>query len=276
MSLAHPNFSAALNPPSRLALLKESRTVLELVRMTGSLIAPGMRKASHSVPTIVIPGFGGDDRWTWPLRRLLARAGHRPEGWGLGRNLAGVDIRHTQDDLPPAWGLERRADYHGEGSVVMLCQRMVERVRQRHAEIGEPITLIGWSLGGYVAREVARDLPHCVSRVITLGTPVIGGPKYTAAASFFRQRGMDLDWIEREIAKRDRTPITAPITAIVSPSDGVVGPAAAIDRVSPDVRHVEIDTAHIGLIFSPAVWREILKVLKPSTQTVCRLADASN
>jgi len=91
--------------------------------------------------------------------------------------------------------------------VPYLCDHLADRVRERHEAGGEPIALIGWSLGGYLARKAARDLPHIVDRVITFGSPVVGGPKCTAAARLFRRYGMDLDWIEAEIAKRERVPI---------------------------------------------------------------------
>ena len=127
------------------------------------------------------------------LSRYLKKLGHHAEGWGLGLNRAGVEIKHTLADLSPGWAIEPVARYRGEGSVPMLCDRMVARARERHAALGGPLTLIGWSLGGVVAREVARELPDLVEEVITLGTPVLGGPKYTAAAAFFRRRGMDTD-----------------------------------------------------------------------------------
>jgi pimeloyl-ACP methyl ester carboxylesterase len=135
-------------------------------------------------------------------------------------------------------------------------------VRERHRDLGRgPLTLIGWSLGGVVAREVARDLPDLVEDVITLGTPVRGGPKYTRAAALFRQRGMDLDWIERGVERRASRPIRARITAITSPTDAVVGHAATYDAHSPDVRHIDIDASHLGLCFNPTVWKLIADAL---------------
>jgi pimeloyl-ACP methyl ester carboxylesterase len=141
-------------------------------------------------------------------------------------NLAGVDIPHSEDDIPRHWHVERLSHYREEGCVILLCERLLTRVRLRHAELGERLALVGWSLGGYLAREVAREAPECLSCVVTLGSPVVGGPKYTLAASFFRERGMNLDWIEHEVAKRDARPIDVPITAIVSGTDGVVHPPA--------------------------------------------------
>ena len=86
-------------------------------------------------------------------------------------------------------------------------------------------------------------------------------PKYTVAARIFQQLGMNLDWIEREVARREATPIQARITAIVSPSDGIVGYAAAYDHVSPNVRHLEIDASHLGMCFNPSIWQLIVATL---------------
>lgn len=248
--------------PDRRGAWRESRALLDLGRMAVPLLLPaGAARARRPRQIIVLPGFGADDRATWPLRRYLLKLGHHAEGWGLGLNRAGIDIHHTLADLSPGWNTEPIDTYRNEGSVPMLCDRMVARVRERHHALGGPLTLVGWSLGGVVAREVARDLPDLVEEVITLGTPVQGGPKYTRVAEFFRGQGMDLDWIERGVARRESTPIRAPITAITSPSDAVVGHAATRDHHSPDVRHFDVDVAHLGLVFNPLVWKLIAQTL---------------
>jgi len=255
--------TAPLAGPELAHAWRESRALLDAGRMVLPLLLPaGKARAKRVRHIIVMPGFGADDRATWPLRRYLAKLGHHAEGWGLGLNRAGIDIRHTLSDLSPGWAIEPIEHYRDEGSVPMLCDRMAERASRRHRELGgHPLTLIGWSLGGVVAREVARDLPDLVEDVITLGTPVQGGPKYTRAAAFFRGHGMDLDWIERGVARREARPIRARITAIASPTDAVVGHAATFDHHSPHVHHVDVDAAHLGLCFNPAVWREIVRAL---------------
>ena len=252
----------ALRPPRAINLIREGRVTFDLVNMIGPLLrkapADGTLKRRH---IMVMPGFGADDISTWPLRRYLTKLGQTTEGWGLGRNLAGSDISATEADFPKSWNVTPKGDYHGEAGVPLLCEKARAHVLARHRALKAPITLIGWSLGGFVAREVARDLPKIVTQVITLGSPVIGGPKYTSVAGLFRLRRMDLDWIERESAKRESTPITVPITAIVSPTDGVVGFEAALDRVSPGVTHVELDAAHIGLGINPRAWAIIVQAL---------------
>jgi pimeloyl-ACP methyl ester carboxylesterase len=73
---------------------------------------------------------------------------------------------------------------------------------------GTPVTLIGWSLGGVIVREVARDHPDLVRELITLGTPVLGGPKYTRVGALFGKReSIDLDRLEQEIHERNLRPI---------------------------------------------------------------------
>lgn len=125
---------------------------------------------------------------------------------------------------------------------------------ERH---GQSVRLVGWSLGGNLAREVARERPDIVDQVITLGTPAVGGPKYTAVAEQYRRRGYDLDTIEAEVANRERTPIRVPVTAIYSRSDAIVTWQACLDRISPSVEHVEVATTHLGLGLSPEVYRII-------------------
>lgn len=254
----------SLSPPRRSAILWESRTALELARMMVPLLnarrlPPSARAGAH---VMVVPGFGASDRSTAPLRHYLDRRGFHTEGWGLGKNMAGVDLPHELDDLSDGWVFAPKAEYCGEGSVPYLADRLMDRLRERHAEVGQPISLIGWSLGGYLAREAARDLPDIVDRVITMGSPTVGGPKYTAAAGFFRKRGMDLDWIEDGIEKRELRRISQPITAIYSKSDAIVSWEAAIDRYSDRVRHIEVDAPHLGMGFNPTVWSHVVAALE--------------
>ena len=253
-----------LSPPRRGLFLLESRAALDAVRMIRPLVSASLSRTPEPAETlvVVIPGFGSGDRYTLPLRRYLGRMGFQAEGWGLGTNLAGTNLPHTQDDISERWQFEQRDDYQGEAGVPYMIDRAYERVLRRHRETGMKVSLIGWSLGGYVARELARDMPDVVERVVTMGSPVIGGPKYTAVAKVFERNGQDTDWIEEEIARRESTPINQPITAIYSKTDGIVGWQAAIDHHSPNVRHVEIDAAHLGMGFNPQIWSEVLTALQ--------------
>lgn len=248
-----------LAPPPKMAIVKEARVMLEMARMVVPLAGAHLRSTPDEDDrlVIVVPGFGADDRFTAPLRRFLKRRGFKSEGWGMGVNRAGLDLPHSLEDLSDRWPVEAREEYRGEAAVPFLCDRFIDRVRERHEESGRRIVLVGWSLGGYIAREAARDLPREVEQVITLGSPIIGGPKYTATAPFFSGRGMDLDWIERSIRARDERIIEQPVTAIYSKSDAIVSWRAAIDRISRSVRHIEVNGSHLGMTVNPTVWRHI-------------------
>ncbi|MEM6514429.1 MAG: alpha/beta hydrolase [Pseudomonadota bacterium] len=250
---------AALWEPSRAELLRETRVVFEVARILGPLATGRLRKTTTSDghPVVVLPGFGADDRYTGAMRRFLRSHGHNARGWGMGKNLAGLNLPHGLDRLSDAWPVTEREHYNGEASVPYLCDRFSERVDELFEEYGEPLTLVGWSLGGYVAREAARDRPDKVRHVITLGCPIIGGPKYTATARYFRGRGMDLEWIEEVVAQRDERPIQSRVTTIYSKSDGVVAWPATIDRHSPRVNHIETNATHLGMVFNPRIWRHV-------------------
>ncbi len=168
----------------------------------------------------MLPGYGAGDASTVILQSYLRSLGYRADGWRLGRNT---------------------------GNVPAQLPRAAERVAKAARRAGGPVPLIGWSLGGYLAREVARDRPEHVEQVITLGTPVVGGPKYTAVARSYRDRGVPLDAIEAAIEARNRRPIERPVTAIFPRNDRVVAWQACIDHRSPDVEHVEVTTTHVGM-----------------------------
>ncbi len=224
-----------LRAPSPLSLLGEARIVAEWIslRLCVGLLRRSAPRGDQG-PILVAPGFGSDDSWTASLRRFLATLGHDVRGWGLGRN---------------------------HGRISELVPALVEQTACFAEVTGRPVRLIGWSLGGYLVREVARDRPDLVKQVITLGAPVVGGPKYTASAAMYVSKGYDLDEIEARVAERESDPIRAPIDAIYSRSDGVVAWRACIDRRSPDVRHHEVRSSHLGLVASPAVFRLVAELL---------------
>ena len=251
------------SPPSSITLFAELRALRDVSSVPLNLLRGLWRKKANKVygrlPIITLPGFGSDERYMKPLEIHLSSLGYRTEGWGLGLNLAGINMPHALEELSDRWELElyegySPEEYAGEGGVPYLCDRAVDQIRKRSDELGTPVILICWSLGGYVAREVARDLPEEVAHVITLGAPVVGGPKYTSAANVFKKKGFNLDWIESESGKRDRTRIQQPLTIIYSKTDGVVDWRAALDKASPNATHLEVDVPHLGMGFNRHVW----------------------
>jgi len=160
------------------------------------------------------------------LGRYLRKLGHEVHGWGLGRNT---------------------------GRVPELLERLKPRIASLAEDTGAQIIAVGWSLGGYLAREAARDNPERFEQLVTIGSPVIGGPRFTAAANWYEAKGYDLGEIEQLVADRYAAPLQTPVTAIYSRSDGVVAWEACIDHWSPSVRHIEVDCSHLAMGFSPQV-----------------------
>jgi pimeloyl-ACP methyl ester carboxylesterase len=212
--------------PGLLGALKELRLPLDALRWTPQWLAMPRDGAARPRTVLLLPGIGASHRSLAVMLAFLRRLGHDVHDWGLGRNTGRVP--------------ELRA---------AVSDRLATLRRQKRRRV----VLVGWSLGGYIAREVAREHPELVRKVITLGSPVVGGPRYTAVAAWYRARGQDLAQIEQRVASRYRQPLRVPVTAIYSKRDGVVAWQACIDQWSPKVRHVEVDETHVGLVFAPRV-----------------------
>lgn len=177
-------------------------------------------------PVLVLPGMGVGDLSTLTLRRYLRRHGFDARGWRLGRH---------RPEVP------------------RTLLRALPRLEAFAAESGRAVALVGWSLGGLVARELARLRPDLVRRVITLGSPVVGGFKPTAIAGLFRLQGWDLDEVERRLAEAERTPLRVPVTAIWSRRDGIVAWPACVERTTPGAENLEATSCHWGLGLDPDV-----------------------
>ena len=222
--------------PSRLATLLELRAPLDwatiLIRAPQLLSAP----RGDGRPILLLPGYATDEASMRPLGRYLKYLGYNVYDWGLGRNRGNVD------------------HYIGEVGA---------RVRDLYAELdNEPLTLIGWSLGGVIARETARLYEPYVREVITLGTPIIGGPKYTAAAKrFSAYAGLDLDDFEKHVHERNSIGIRQPVTSIYSKLDGIVGWRASVDIYNEQARNIEVYSSHFGIGANGKVWRLIADIL---------------
>lgn len=221
-------------PEARSTLL-ELTAPAEFASLLLSLPGLASQPRGQGETILVFPGFGGGDGSTALLRRYLRFLGYRVDGWGLGTN---------------------------RGNVPQLLAHLISAVRSRHQEDGRPVRLLGWSLGGYLAREVARELPESVDRVVTLGSPVVGGPRYTLTAPIYRLAGVDLDAIDREIRRREQVPLQVPVTAVYSRRDGIVNWEACIDHRSRCVEHVEVDASHIGMGSNPEVLRVVAQRMR--------------
>ena len=229
-------------PPPRALLVAEIRGLLEPLKLVLRAPQLAMGPRGSGQPVMVLPGFGTTDRATWPIRRYLKFLGYDVRGWGLGRN---------------------------HGNVGKLLPEVVDAIEAWAETSGEPLRLVGWSLGGYIGREAARERPELVRQIVTLGSPVVGGPKYTASAPAYRRQGYDVDAIEALVAERNSTPLDVPVVAIYSRNDGVVAWEACIDRVNPLTHHVEVRARHFSMGFSPESLRALADSLASGDRDGC-------
>ena len=222
-------------PPPTWATIGELASPLAAARLVGAVprLASMPRGDDHLV--VDIPGWRAPELSGAPLRRYLRLLGYDARGWGFGTNTG-----------------DPRRD----------VERLSAKVLDLADASGAPASLVGWSLGGVIAREVARRHPDVVRRVITYGTPIAGGAAYTSIArAYGRGAGVDAD-AERVARKLDaRSPIGVPLTVMFSRRDGVVAWQACIDHATPGAEHVEVSSTHIGMGVDPDVWAVVAERL---------------
>lgn len=219
--------------PKRAGLIGEFGTALQPWRLAFKGAALRSAPRGDGRVAVALPGWKAPELSTAPLRGYLRSIGHDARSWGFGINQGDVEAKRDQ---------------------------MVVKVRELADRTERPVNLLGWSLGGVVAREVARSAPESVHRLVIYGSPVVGGPTHTAGVGTY-----DVDEVTRirELqAHLDETdPVTTPTTAIFTRNDSVVDWRACIDRYSTDVTTVEVGSTHVGLGIDPDVWLTIAEAL---------------
>jgi pimeloyl-ACP methyl ester carboxylesterase len=225
-----------LQAPDPQRVFRELRGLVELPRLLLRFPDLVRQPRGSGRPVLILPGYGAGDASTAVLKSYLRLLGYGARGWGLGRNT---------------------------GTVPELLPRVLKRVASLARRTDQKVHLIGWSLGGYIARELARERADLIERIITLGTPIIGGPKYTVVAESFRRRGIDVEAMAAEIERRNQITLRTPVIAIYSRRDAVVAWRACIDPDAANVEHIEVQTTHLGFGFCPDVYRIIAQRLAP-------------
>lgn len=222
-------------PPPRWHTLLEGRVGAEASALMLQLPMLRMMAPRGSGPVMVLPGFMADDSSTWLLRRFLDSLGYEVAAWELGLN---------------------------RGPMLAYLPVLLERLEGWRRKRGERPSLVGWSRGGTLSREIARERPELIRSVVTLGSPVKGGPASTSIGRLVAaQTGLTAAQINALLRERQRRPITTPITAIYSKTDGVVAWQACVDDVNPAVTHHVVGGSHMGLGFNAAVYRLVARAL---------------
>lgn len=218
--------SDLLKAPNAFLLALEARAPWEYGFALASM--PWLRKvpAGDGHAVVVFPGLAATDISTGPLRSFLKERGYMTKGWELKRNL-------------------------GPGNGVL--EESAERVRKLRKETGRKVSLIGWSLGGVYAREIAKLHPRDVRCVITLGSPFTGHPKATNAWRVYQfTSGEKLD--NHVLLAQVRRPPPMPTTSIFSRTDGVVAWKCSLEKAGKLSESIEIVASHVGMGAHPATW----------------------
>lgn len=220
-----PDRSIAPPPYTRLAL--EQLSIWEYATFLSA--APLLRRLPRGDghPVLVLPGFGGNDQSTAHLRATLRHCGHATHGWRLGRNIGPHD--------PTLDGMD-------------------ERLHELHARYGRTVSLLGWSLGGIYARELARRHPELVRQVITLGAPFRfrDGDRGNVSALYDLIGPPEDPFPDRHLDEDDREPLPVPSTSIYTRTDGIVRWHACIDSAGHRRENIEVIGTHTGLGYNVA------------------------
>ena len=217
--------AAPLAPPSAALMLMEGRTLTELGAFW--LIRPwlSLTPRGDGHPVLVLPGLLADDASTRALRSFLNSHGYKAHGWKQGRNC----------------GL--RGNLEGD------MRARIEELYDRYG--GRKVSLVGWSLGGLYARQLAKLVPDKVRSLISLGSPFAGSPKATNAWRVY-------EWVSG--AKVDDQTLLAtlaevppvPTTSIFSRTDGICAWQTCLNTEGPESENIEVDGSHCGLGHHPA------------------------
>jgi pimeloyl-ACP methyl ester carboxylesterase len=221
------NGGRAAKPPHPLLTLAEGRAIFELGSFYALRGLLGRLPRGDGHPVLVLPGFMAGDRSTLPMRRLLGDLGYDARGWGLGRNL--------------------RVDADRE-------QAMYGLIDSIFAETGHKVSIVGWSLGGVFAREIAKARADKVRCVVTLGSPISNDRDHSAPRRLFEA----LNGEQPEPIRQGRFNDLAkappvPTTSIFTKTDGVVAWRGSVQAPGGQTENIELHASHLGLGVNPAV-----------------------
>jgi pimeloyl-ACP methyl ester carboxylesterase len=216
-----------LRPPSRTLMFLEGRAIPEFGAFLGALPLLSLAPSGDGHPVLVLPGLVASDVSTRPLRSFLENRGYAVTGWRQGRNL----------------GLRQGVQ-----------QAMIDLVRELADTHKRKISMVGWSLGGLYARQLAKMLPDRVRSVITLGSPFASHPRATNAWRVYEMAsGRRADEQDPRFGGRLSEAPPVPTTAIFSRTDGICAWQGCMERTSAMSESIEVESSHCGMGHHPAV-----------------------
>jgi pimeloyl-ACP methyl ester carboxylesterase len=227
-----------LHPPGLGLLFAEARGLLEL--NASLLLSPLLLRAPRGDghPVLALPGFLASDFSMLPIRRYLSELGYDAHAWRMGRNLGGL---------------------------ARMRNALRDRLAEIHAATGRKVSLVGWSLGGVYARDLALHAPEMVRSVITLGSPFANDVRATNATHLYEalsgERLEDLSELRAAIAGE----LPVPASSIYSRSDGIVNWQTCLLQPSARAENIEVHLAsHVGLGVNPAaLWAVADRLAQP-------------
>ena len=213
--------------------------MLELAHAQFSDCKNHARGDGHAV--VLFPGLGTDHSCMAPLANHCQRLGYACRHWGRGRNTGPT------------------------GPILTWLRHLASDIEELIREYPKKVTLMGWSLGGIYAREVAKAIPGRVRRVVTLGTPCRNVSDSTNVRWLYDVLNPGSAMLSASLKTRLKTPPPVPTTSIYSRSDGIVAWEAC--RLAPGslAENIEVDSSHLGLIWHPDVFQVIAKRLSRTT-----------
>jgi len=218
--------SVRLRLPGLALLLAEARGIFEL--NASLLLSPLLMRAPRGDghPVLALPGFLASDLSMAPLRRYLRELGYESHAWRMGRNIGGV--------------AKMRA------SLLDLLARI-------HRDSGRKVSIVGWSLGGVYARDLALQAPEMVRAVVTLGSPFANDIRATNATRLYEALSGETVGGNPELEQAIAGDLPVPVSSIYSKSDGIVNWRTCLLRACETAENIEVHFAsHVGIGVNPA------------------------
>jgi pimeloyl-ACP methyl ester carboxylesterase len=223
---SEPPPSGRLRPPGLGLLLAEARGIFEF--NASLLLSPLLMRAPRGDghPVLALPGFLASDLSMAPMRRYLSELGYDAHAWRMGRNTGGIS---------------------------RMRAALRDRLAEIHTSSGRKVSLVGWSLGGVYARDLALQEPEMVRYVVTLGSPFANDVRATNATRLYEALSGEGVEDNSELRRAISGDLPVPATSIYSRTDGIVNWRTCLLRPSETAENIEVHLAsHVGLGVNPA------------------------